>query len=157
MVGKFGTIQAKVVYLDNYNGGEDNEKLGYKHDGDSGFDLRAGISEPMVIKPFERVIVPSGVKIVVDKFAEIQVRPRGGTALKKGLTIVNTPGTVDSNFRGEIGILAINVSDADIVVEPGERIAQAVIAPVFEAILCEVSSVDETTRNEGAYNSTGTK
>lgn len=148
-------VGIEVVYLDNYNGGEEDEKMHYKHDDDSGFDLRAAIAEPMSIAPNQRVIIPTGVKIACPQGTEIQVRPRSGTALKKGLTVVNSPGTVDAGYRGEIGILAINVSDEVVVVGRGERVAQAVLCPVYKAVFNEVDELSETVRGDGAYNSTG--
>lgn len=149
-------VEIKVVYLDHYNGGDKNEKLHYKHDGDSGFDLRAAIDQPIVIKPRERVVIPSGVKISCPNGTEIQVRPRSGTALKKGLFVGNAPGTIDSCYVGEIGIISINMSNDDVVVEDGERIAQAVLCPVYRAVFNEADSLEDTTRGEGKFNSTGT-
>lgn len=145
--------EIKVVYLENYGG----KTLEYKHRGDSGFDLYASNDEQVVLAPLQRAIIPSGCKFLIPEGLELQVRPRGGTALK-GLTVANTPGTVDSCFRGEVGIIAVNLSDKEFVINRGDRIAQAVIAPVVKANLIPVEEkeLDDTTRGEGAYNSTGT-
>jgi dUTP pyrophosphatase len=145
-------IPLRVVYLPNYVG----EKLGYKHVGDSGFDLRAGIPETIVIAPDEIRIIPTGIKTACIEGSELQVRPRGGTALK-GLTVINTPGTVDSNYRGEVGILVVNLSKVPFTIAPGDRIAQGVLAPVIKAKFVEVESLDDTSRGAGAYNSTGVR
>ena len=148
------TTDVQVVYLEEYKG---EEKLHYKHEGDSGFDLSAAIDKPITLEPFERRIIPSGVKMACPEGTEIQVRPRSGTAYKKGITVANTPGTVDAGYRGEIGIIVFNISNDEVTIEPGERIAQAVLCPVFRANFVEVEQLDVTTRGEGAYNSTGVK
>jgi dUTP pyrophosphatase len=148
-------VGVQIVYLPHYAG---SQKMGYKHDGDSGMDLYASFEEEYImLGPGERLLVPSGVKMVCDQGKELQVRPRGGTALNRGLTVANTPGTIDSNFRGEAKIIAINLSNNTIKIERGERIAQIVLCPVYEMELVEVEELDQTSRGEGAYNSTGTK
>lgn len=146
-------VDVQIVYLPHR---KDTGSLKYVHDGDSGMDLYAGIEEPVVLHPGERKIIPSGVKMLCPKGTELQVRPRGGTALK-GLTVANTPGTVDAGYTGEIGIIAYNISDKDFTVNPGDRIAQVVLCPVLEMNLVRVDELGDTSRGEGAYNSTGTK
>lgn len=150
-------VDVQIVYLDHYNGGDKQEKLHYKHEGDSGMDLRASIPHSIVIEPRARVVIPSGVKMACPIGTEIQIRPRSGTALKKGLNVGNSPGTIDACYRGEIGLICYNMTNHHVTVDPGERIAQAVVMPVLKANLIEVGELDDTTRGEGAFNSTGTK
>lgn len=133
----------------------------YKHEGDSGFDLRAWLPDgDLIIKPFERVLIHTGLYLDIPDSCEVQVRPRSGTALKKGLTVLNTPGTVDEPYTGEICIIAINLSNTDILVTDGERIAQAVVCPVYSSKYIDLVEVDvivkDTTRGAGGFNSTGT-
>lgn len=128
----------------------------YAHPGDSGMDIRANITEPITLKPLERAIVPSGLKLEIPFGYEVQIRPRSGEAAKKGLTVLNTPGTIDSNYRGEVGIIMVNLSNTDAIIEPDERIAQMVVAKVEYVKLNEVEEIVTTTeRGNGAYGSTG--
>ncbi len=149
----------KVIYTDDYNGGDDNEKLNYSKDGDSGFDLRAQTNDVggYEIAPGGVIVIPVGIRVATPKGTELQVRTRSGSPLKKGFVVSNSPGTVDSGYRGVIGVICHNISDRYIDVECGERIAQGVICPVLQADFIEVDSLDETERGEGAYNSTGVK
>ena len=123
----------------------------------AGMDLRANIDEPIVLKPLERRLIPTGLHIALPVGYEAQVRPRSGLALKKGITVLNSPGTVDADYRGEVGVLLINLSQEDFVVNDGERIAQMVIARHEQAEFVEVEVLDETERGEGGYGHTGVK
>jgi len=125
----------------------------YAHEGDAGVDLYS--TEDYVLKPGERVLVSTGIKIAVPKGYEAQIRPKSGLALKNGISIVNTPGTVDAPYRGEIGIIIINLGQEEYKIEKGKKIAQMVINKVEEAEFEEVDELDETTRNEGGFGSTG--
>lgn len=129
----------------------------YATEQSAGMDLRANIPAPIVLKPLQRVLVPTGLHIALPEGYEAQVRPRSGLALKKGVTVLNTPGTVDADYRGEVGVILVNLSDADFVIEDGERIAQMVIAKHERAELVPVEVLDETERGEGGYGHTGVK
>ena len=123
----------------------------------AGMDLRANLDAPIVLKPMERKLIPTGLYIALPPGFEAQVRPRSGLALKKGITVLNAPGTVDADYRGEVGVLLINLSGEDFVVNDGERIAQMVIARHEQGSLVEVDVLDETERGEGGYGHTGVK
>ena len=123
----------------------------------AGMDLRANIDEPIVLKPMERRLVPTGLHIAVPVGYEAQVRPRSGLALKKGITVLNAPGTVDADYRGDVGVILINLSDEPFTIEDGERIAQMVIARHEHAEFIPVDVLDETERGEGGYGHTGVK
>ena len=123
----------------------------------AGMDLRANIDEPIVLKPLERRLIPTGLHIALPAGYEAQVRPRSGLALKKGITVLISPGTVDADYRGEVGVLLINLSQEDFVINDGERIAQMVIARHEQAEFVEVEVLDETERGEGGYGHTGVK
>lgn len=122
----------------------------------AGIDLRANIDEPIVLKPLQRCLVPTGLYIALPEGYEAQIRPRSGLALKKGITLLNTPGTIDADYRGEIGVIMANLSDTDFVVEDGERIAQMVIARYEKAQWQEVAELDDTERGAGGFGHTGT-
>ena len=123
----------------------------------AGMDLRANIEEPIVLHPMERRLIPTGLHIALPEGYEAQVRPRSGLALKHGLTVLNSPGTIDADYRGEVGVLLINLSQEDFVVEDGERIAQMVIAKHEQADFVMVEELDQTERGEGGYGHTGVK
>ncbi len=123
----------------------------------AGMDLRANLDGPVVLRPLERRLIPTGLHIALPPGFEAQVRPRSGLALKHGITVLNTPGTVDADYRGEIGVVLINLSDTDFVVNDGERIAQMVIARHEQGLLVEVEVLDATERGEGGYGHTGVK
>lgn len=123
----------------------------------AGMDLRADIDEPVTLRPLERRLIGTGLHIALPAGYEAQVRPRSGLALKHGLTVLNTPGTIDADYRGEIGVVLINLSDREFVVNPGERIAQMVVARYEQADLEQVELLDETERGEGGYGHTGVK
>ena len=123
----------------------------------AGMDLRAKLAEPIVLHPLERRLIPTGLHIALPEGYEAQVRPRSGLALKHGLTVLNSPGTIDADYRGEIGVVLVNLSQDDFVVNDGERIAQLVIARYEQAALVTVETLDETERGEGGYGHTGVK
>lgn len=123
----------------------------------AGMDLRANIEEPMVLHPMERTLVPTGLHIALPVGFEAQVRPRSGLALKKGITVLNSPGTIDADYRGEIMVLLINFSTEDFIINDGERIAQMVIARHEQAQFITVEELDETERGAGGYGHTGIK
>ncbi|AXT57382.1 dUTP diphosphatase [Aquimarina sp. MMG015] len=123
----------------------------------AGMDLRANITESITLKPLERTIVKTGLFIELPVGFEAQVRPRSGLAAKKGITVLNAPGTVDADYRGEIGVILVNLSNEDFVIENGERVAQLVIAKHERAEWIEVTELTETSRGEGGFGSTGVK
>ncbi|GGG39246.1 deoxyuridine 5'-triphosphate nucleotidohydrolase [Croceivirga lutea] len=129
----------------------------YETNASAGMDLRANISESITLKPLERTIVKTGLFIALPVGYEAQVRPRSGLAAKKGITVLNAPGTVDADYRGEIGVILVNLSNEDFVIEDGERIAQLVIAKHDRADWIEVEELSETARGAGGFGSTGTK
>ncbi len=121
----------------------------------AGMDLRANISESISLKPLERVIVKTGLFIALPAGLEAQVRPRSGLAAKKGITVLNSPGTVDADYRGEIGVILVNLSNENFLIRDGERIAQLIIAKHEQITWKEVSVLDKTKRGEGGFGSTG--
>ena len=123
----------------------------------AGMDLRANIESPITLHPMERTLVPTGIRIELPEGYEAQVRPRSGLALKHGITVLNTPGTIDSDYRGELKVLLVNLSNDDFVVNAGERVAQMVIARHETATWEEVEVLDETERGAGGFGHTGTK
>ena len=129
----------------------------YMTPGSSGLDLRASIEEPMTLEPFERKLIPTGLKLAIPQGYEGQVRPRSGLALKHGITTLNSPGTIDSDYRGEVKVLLVNLGSAPVVINSGDRIAQLVIAPVVQAELEEVDELDDTSRGDGGFGHTGVK
>lgn len=127
----------------------------YETSASAGMDLRANINESITLKPLERTIVTTGLFIALPIGYEAQVRPRSGLAAKKGVTVLNAPGTIDADYRGEIGVILVNLSNEDFVISDGERIAQLVIAQYTQAIWQEVTVLDETDRGTGGFGSTG--
>lgn len=123
----------------------------------AGVDLRANIDEPIVLKPLARVLIKTGLFIALPEGTEAQVRPRSGLAYKKGITVLNTPGTIDADYRGEIGVLLVNLSNEDFLVEDGERIAQLVFAKHETAEWQIVEALTDTVRGAGGFGSTGVK
>ena len=121
----------------------------------AGVDLRANLDEPVVMKPMERRLIPTGLFISLPVGFEAQVRPRSGLAIKKGITVLNTPGTIDADYRGEIGVILINLSQEDFTVNDGERIAQMVIARHEQAEWVQVETLDETERGAGGFGHSG--
>ncbi|MDF0706829.1 dUTP diphosphatase [Flagellimonas okinawensis] len=123
----------------------------------AGMDLRADLDSPITLKPLERAIVPTGLFMELPVGYEAQVRPRSGLAAKKGITVLNAPGTIDADYRGNVGVILVNLSNEDFTVENGERIAQMVIAKHERAEWEEVETLSSTDRGEGGFGSTGTK
>ena len=132
-----------------------HELPSYETIASAGMDLRANLDASITLKPLERVIVKTGLFIALPIGTEAQVRPRSGLAAKKGITVLNAPGTVDADYRGEIGVILINLSDKEFMINDGERIAQMVIAKHERADWNEVSELDETKRGAGGFGSTG--
>jgi len=150
------TYEYKITtkFINNSN----NEDPTYAKEGDSGFDLRAFIDEPITLKPLERKLIPTGLKFELSPNTELQVRPRSGMALKYGISVLNTPGTVDEGYRGDVGIITVNLSNEDYTIQPGERIAQAVIMNVVGHRLSNLEKVEnltETERGDTGYGSSG--
>ena len=129
----------------------------YATEQSAGMDLRANIDSPITLRPLERRLIPTGLHIALPAGYEAQVRPRSGLALKKGITVLNSPGTIDADYRGEIMVLLINLSNGDFVVNDGERIAQMVIAAHEQGQFETVTELDTTERGEGGYGHTGVK
>ena len=129
----------------------------YETDGSSGLDLTACIDENIEIKPGKSEIIPTGLAVAIPKSFEIQIRPRSGLAAKNQISVLNTPGTIDADYRGELKVILINLSDKIFIVEKGLRIAQMVLCPVVKAKLREVKSLKDTKRGTGGFGSTGVK
>ena len=142
-------MKIKVVNSSN------NELPSYETIMSAGMDLRANIEDTITLKPLERRLIPTGLKIQLEAGLEAQVRPRSGLAYKQGITVLNAPGTIDADYRGDVGVILINLSSEDVEIKPGDRIAQMVIAK-YEQIEWElVDSLEETERGEGGFGSTG--
>lgn len=147
-------VTIKVVPLPHFEG---LALPAYETDQAAGMDLRAAVPEdaPMTLKPMERAMVPTGLSFALPPGYEAQVRPRSGLAAKHGLTCLNTPGTIDADYRGEVKVILINLGAEDFVIARGERIAQMVIAPVTQGVWKQVETLDETIRGAGGFGSTG--
>jgi dUTP pyrophosphatase len=149
-----GEVSFKLKYINESN----NEDPSFAKEGDSGFDLRAYLDEPVTLKPLERKLIPTGLKFELPRNTELQVRPRSGMTLKHGISVLNTPGTVDEGYRGEVGIIAVNLSNDEYTIQPGERIAQAVLINVLGQRKCKLDNVEkisETERGDSGFGSTG--
>lgn len=144
-------IKVKII---NRSG---NELPAYETPNSAGMDVRACLDEPMVLAPMQRALVPTGLRVQLPMGHEMQIRPRSGLALKHGISIVNTPGTVDADYRGEIGVILINLSDTPFTINPGDRICQMVIAPYTRVTWEETDRLDETERGDGGFGHTGVK
>ena len=129
----------------------------YETDGSSGMDLAANINEKIEIKPSTTAIVPTGISVSIPKNFEIQIRPRSGLAAKNQISVLNTPGTIDADYRGEIKVILINLGTKSFMIENGTRIAQMVLCPIAKAKLKEVKILESTKRGSGGFGSTGTK
>ena len=129
----------------------------YETEGSSGLDLAAHINESVEIKPASTAIIPTGLAVSIPKNFEIQIRPRSGLAAKNQISVLNTPGTIDADYRGELKVILINLGTKSFLVENGTRIAQMVLCPVIKADLKEVKTLDDTKRGSGGFGSTGTK
>ena len=135
--------------------GKGLELPAYQTAGSAGLDLRAAVESRVFVAPGERVQIPTGLAMAIPHGFEGQVRARSGMAWKKGLAVINAPGTIDSDYRGEVKVLAINLSQEEVTLERGERVAQLVIAPVVQATIEAVEALDETARGSGGFGSTG--
>jgi dUTP pyrophosphatase len=143
-------IELKVLKLN-----DDVVVPSYATNGAAGMDLRAFIDKPVLLKPLERKLIPTGLKIELPTGYEAQIRPRSGMSIKHGITLVNCVGTIDEDYRGEVCIPIINLSNEDFTIQNGDRIAQMIIAPVTQAIIKEVSIISDTLRGTGGFGSTG--
>ncbi|MGG5821958.1 dUTP diphosphatase [Falsiroseomonas sp. HW251] len=148
------TVEIQVVRLPHAEG---LPLPSYATPGAAGMDLLAAVTEPLVIPPGGRTLVPTGLRIALPHGHELQVRPRSGLALKHGITVPNTPGTVDEDYRGELQVIVMNAGTEPFTVDRGMRIAQAVVAPVVRGSWKEVSELPDTSRGEGGFGSTGTR
>lgn len=135
--------------------GNDLDLPNYETSKSSGMDLRACIDENVILRPHERKLIKTGMAIALPEGFEAQIRPRSGLALKNGITVLNSPGTIDADYRGEIGVILVNLGSDDFVIERGMRIAQMVISPVVQTNLVEVEELNGTKRGEGGFGSTG--
>jgi dUTP pyrophosphatase len=144
-------MQVKIVNKSN------NDLPAYSTVMSAGMDLRANLEKSVVLKPLERRLIPTGLFIELPQGFEAQIRPRSGLALKKGITVLNTPGTIDADYRGEIGIILINLSNEDFIVESGERICQMIVASHETIKWSLVEKLDETDRGAGGFGHTGEK
>lgn len=129
----------------------------YATAGAAGLDIHANLTEAVTLQPLERKLIPTGLYMEIPEGFEVQIRPRSGLAFKNGITVLNAPGTIDADYRGEVGVLLINLSAEPFVVEPGERVAQMVVAPYVQATWEETPALTETDRGAGGFGSTGTK
>ncbi|MTI88809.1 MAG: dUTP diphosphatase [Balneolaceae bacterium] len=129
----------------------------YESKSAAGMDIRAALSEPIVLKPGERTLIPTGLQMALPEGYEAQIRPRSGLAIRDGITMLNTPGTIDADYRGEVKVIAINHGDEEFTVTHGDRIAQMVIAPVTQFPIIEVTDLETTERGADGFGSTGVK
>ncbi|MCO5229914.1 MAG: dUTP diphosphatase [Chitinophagales bacterium] len=144
-------VEIKIVNLSS------NPLPEYETTGSAGMDLRASLSEPVLIKPLQRALIPTGIFIELPEGFEAQIRPRSGLAAKKGITVLNSPGTIDSDYRGEIKVILINLSNESIIINTAERIAQMVISKYEKARFEEVDELSSTNRGAGGFGHTGEK
>jgi len=144
-------MEIKIVNKSN------NELPAYSTKMSAGMDVRAFLPEPVVLKPMERKLIPTGLFVEIPEGYEAQIRPRSGLALKKGITVLNSPGTIDADYRGEVGVILINLSNEDFVIESGERICQMIIASHETVQWNLVEKLEETVRGEGGFGHTGKK
>lgn len=149
------TAEPVTVLIQRVSGAEDLALPDYTTPGSAGIDLRAAVDADTVVQPGERKLIPTGIRLAIPEGYEGQVRPRSGLALRNGISIVNSPGTVDSDYRGIVQVILINQGEEPFTVRRGDRIAQLVIAPVVRAALVESDSLPETGRNEGGFGHTG--
>ena len=144
-----GSVEIKIINKSS------NPLPSYATSGSSGMDVRADLAEPLTLKPMERNLVPTGLFMEIPQGYEVQVRPRSGLALKQGLTCLNTPGTIDADYRGEVKIILVNLSREEQVIHHGDRIAQLVVQKVENATLTLVTELEVTERNAGGFGHTG--
>lgn len=148
---QYGEVSVKVVNKSL------NDLPAYSTKDSAGMDLRASLNEPIELKPLQRVLVPTGIYIELPEGYECQIRPRSGLALKHGITVLNSPGTIDADYRGEIGVILINLSDKPFVINNGERICQMVVARYERVEWKQVDSLDDSERGDGGFGHTGVK
>lgn len=129
----------------------------YATESAAGMDVRAALTEPFTLQPLQRALIPTGLRVALPQGYEMQMRPRSGLALKHGITLLNTPGTIDADYRGEIGVILINLSDTPFVINPGERICQMVVGPYSHVTWQAVDNLDTTDRGDGGFGHTGVK
>ena len=134
-----------------------NELPQYATELSAGMDVRANLAEPIVLQPMQRVLVPTGLRVELPAGYEMQLRPRSGLALRHGITLLNTPGTIDADYRGEIGVIMVNLSTEPFTINPGERICQAVVAPYTRVDWQPATELSNTDRGEGGFGYTGKK
>ena len=144
-------INCKIINKSN------NPLPSYQSDGAAAVDLTAYLKEDKILKPLERVLIPTGIQIALPKGYEAQVRPRSGLALKKGISVLNSPGTIDSDYRGDIGVILINLSNENFIIQNGDRIAQLIVTSYSQILWDEQDQLDETSRGQGGFGSTGVK
>ena len=136
---------------------EDAKIPQFAHDGDAGMDVFAYIEKSITLEPLQRALIKTGISIELEKGTEAQIRPRSGLALKHGITVLNTPGTIDEGYRGEIGIILINLGSNPFIIEKGMKIAQMVVKPLLEINIIEMSELTNSQRGTGGFGSTGTR
>ena len=151
LTGSLGIIKLKIKKLENFKG----EVPRYQSMGASGFDIRAQLSEKVILKPLERAMIPTGLAMEIPLGYEIQVRPRSGLAAKLGLGVLNSPGTIDADYRGEVKVIVVNLSNTEITIEDQERCAQCVLCPILQTELEVVTELGSTDRGAGGFGSTG--
>ena len=153
-------MKLNVKYLETYN---KEWGLLESSQGNSGYDIRAAIAETIILKPNERKVIPNGIKLEIvpeephEINSEIQLRPRSGLAAKHGITVVNTPGTVDYNYRGEVMTILLNTGTEDFIINPGDRIAQIVVTPIYKPMVIDVDEISDSNRGENGFGSSGVK
>ncbi len=145
------------IFLLKHESAQDLPVPQYATEGSSGMDLYANVQEPVILEKYSRKLIPTGISVALPKGVEVQIRPRSGLAFKNGVTVLNTPGTVDSDYRGEIMVILCNFSEQSFVVERGMRIAQMIVAPVLHPKINIVNSLDNTDRGVGGFGSTGVR
>ncbi len=145
----------KKVLIKKLDHAKDLPLPNYESVAAAGMDLRAALETPITLQPGERKMIPTGLQMALPEGYEAQIRPRSGLAIRNGITMLNTPGTIDADYRGELKVIAINLGEDEFVVNHGDRIAQMVIAPVSQFPVVEVNKLDETERGKGGFGSTG--
>ena len=143
------TIQVKIINQSRH------ELPSYATEGSSGMDVRANIEQPLVLQSLERQLIPTGLYFELPEGYEAQVRPRSGLAIKQGITCLNTPGTIDADYRGEVKVILVNLSNAPQTIEPGDRVAQIVFQKVEKVVFTQVDQLEETVRGDGGFGHTG--
>ena len=152
--GSGGDLAVRVTRVP---GAEDLPLPSYATPHAAGMDLRAAVNEPLILQPGKRALVPTGLRLALPETMEAQVRPRSGLAIRHGISMVNTPGTIDADYRGEIAVILINLGEEPFIIERGDRIAQIVFAPVVRVTWDEVDELEDTPRGEGGFGHTGSR